>query len=168
MNCEQRQDQILLLAANQLDQAEANELRAHLDSGCAVCNGRLSEANDLLGDVMSSVLPVLPSASTKQRLMQQITREIASPATGSTKQRARMVGYIIAASVGLVLGMLIMYSRLGVNQNQLRELKIALQDSKTTVAERQRMLGSTQTRLVELQGEKSQARLLWDKEGRKW
>lgn len=51
------------------------------------------------------------------------------------------MGYAIAASVGLVLGMLIMYPRVGVNPEEVRKLQATLANSNTTVADLQRMLG---------------------------
>lgn len=174
MDCVERQDQILLYASNALDEAEAEELRAHLATGCAKCNAALREAKDFAGDLLGSLTPVTPSVGLKHQLMQSVLRDLVAPAKRSSDvKRLRMIGYVAAASIGFIMGMLLMYSRLTPQsdyQDKMRQLEVALADSRMSNQELQQMLGSSQTKLVSMGSAPDQpgGRALWDQEKRKW
>jgi anti-sigma-K factor RskA len=72
VTCNERQDQIFLYAADQLEPAEADDLRRHLSTGCPTCAGVLAEAEATLAQVAMSLDPVEPSPETIDKLMSRI------------------------------------------------------------------------------------------------
>ncbi len=72
MTCEQRQEQILLYAADALDPDERREMQAHLRSGCPHCAGSLAEAEAVLAHLPLALEPVAPSPGVRERLMERI------------------------------------------------------------------------------------------------
>jgi anti-sigma-K factor RskA len=76
--CSERKDQIFLFAADQLEVAEAEELRRHLATGCPICAGVLGEAEAMLAQVAGEVERVEPSVQTREQLMHRVT-EVTPP-----------------------------------------------------------------------------------------
>ncbi len=75
MTCEERQDQILLYAAEALEPAERDEVRSHLGSGCPRCAGSLAEAEAILAHLPLALEPVAPSRELRARLLERIRPE---------------------------------------------------------------------------------------------
>src|SRR5947209_734620 len=72
MTCQERQDQLLLLAFDQLDANEEQELREHLAGGCPVCAGALAESKAIAGMMPLALKSVLPDPQVKERLMKRV------------------------------------------------------------------------------------------------
>jgi anti-sigma-K factor RskA len=81
VTCDQRQDSIFLYAADQLDAAEAEELRRHLSTGCPICEGALAEARATLAQMSLALDPVEPRAQTGDALMARIGASRLAPAS---------------------------------------------------------------------------------------
>ncbi len=82
MNCDQCKDLMLLYAMGALEGDDLAGLRAHLGSGCPVCEGRLAEATSVFALLPLSAPPIDPPASARRRLM-------ASVESGALLDRAR-------------------------------------------------------------------------------
>src|SRR3954464_10698351 len=72
VTCDERQDQIFLYAADQLEPAEMEELRRHLSTGCPTCAGALAEAEATLAQVAASLDGIEPRPETRDALMSRI------------------------------------------------------------------------------------------------
>src|SRR3954468_4178915 len=72
VTCDERQDQIFLYAADQLEPAEVEELRRHLSTGCPTCAGALAEAQATLAQVAASIDGIDPRPETRDALMSRI------------------------------------------------------------------------------------------------
>jgi len=75
MTCAQRTDSIFLYIADELEPAEADDLRAHLATGCPVCHAALAEAEATVAMMASAVEPVAPPASARLRVMSHARTE---------------------------------------------------------------------------------------------
>lgn len=80
MSCRERRDAILLLHEGLLDEAEARELRAHLETGCAECAGYVSEARGLFTDLALAPEPETPHPALKDRLERRLRARTAAAA----------------------------------------------------------------------------------------
>jgi len=69
MNCEARQDLILLYVASELDADASRELCAHLATGCRTCNGHLAEAEALFFTLPLALEPRPVPHRAKQQLL---------------------------------------------------------------------------------------------------
>lgn len=75
MTCEERRDAIFLLAAEELDAPERDELRAHLAAGCPRCLGALAESQAALARLALEVEPVEPPERVRRALAGRIALE---------------------------------------------------------------------------------------------
>ncbi len=75
MNCQERQDQLLLLAFDQLEAEQERELREHLAGGCPVCAGALAESRAIAGMMPMTLRSVLPDPQVKDRVMSRVQQE---------------------------------------------------------------------------------------------
>lgn len=101
MTCDERRDRIALLAADALDDAERDELRAHLETGCADCSAELEAVRALLADLALSLAPVPPPVRVRERLLSRVEGgRRAAPRRGPPRARRwRTVATTAAASV---------------------------------------------------------------------
>ncbi len=78
MSCDAVGDLIAQLAVGRLEFREAEELREHLETGCASCAERLAETQQVAFALSLSPEPVAPSANVKQKLLERIADSDAS------------------------------------------------------------------------------------------
>jgi hypothetical protein len=69
VNCDDQQDLIVLYAAGALEDSEQQELRQHLASGCAVCAGRLAEAEALLANMPLALPAQMAPIGAREKLL---------------------------------------------------------------------------------------------------
>jgi hypothetical protein len=164
MNCDQRQDLMLPYAADVLEEAEQQEIRAHLTGGCARCNAALDEAEAVLQRIPASVDPVAPPPDAVKRLMQDVNAEQAMSAM-SQRFNQRIA---LAACLGLLVGGAIVYFLLHPQRQDLRE---QLADQRRQLQDLQGMIQSDQMKLIAFTSQDQSAasgRILWDREKGKW
>lgn len=96
-----------IYALGALDGQELKEFEAHLASGCAICEAYVRETRETLTLLHRTLQPMMPSASVKARLVEQIAAEKVVPLpvrAKATRPRWRiMVGTLAAGIVGAVL-----------------------------------------------------------------
>jgi anti-sigma-K factor RskA len=66
---------LFLLAAEELDGAERDELRAHLADGCPQCLGAYAEAQALVARLAAEIEPVTPPESARRALQARVALE---------------------------------------------------------------------------------------------
>jgi anti-sigma-K factor RskA len=72
MTCEDRLDLIPFYALGTLPVAEQDELRAHLEGGCPVCEAALAETRVLAAHLAMSLEPIAPPARVRERLIERV------------------------------------------------------------------------------------------------
>lgn len=80
MNCDDRQEQILLYLTDGLDQAERDGLEEHLQAGCPRCLAELSAARETIGWLPLALSPRTPPDSIRHALMSRLSNEGAASA----------------------------------------------------------------------------------------
>jgi hypothetical protein len=106
MTCAERRDAILLFSAGVLDEAEAVELRAHLETGCAACAAHLADAREieyaLAGAAPGAAAPHLRGELLRRidRLPQQSARTRPRPAARAPRRLAPLA---LAAGLGAAI-----------------------------------------------------------------
>ena len=75
MTCEERRDALFLLAAEELEAPERDELRAHLADGCPRCLGVLAESQAAVARLALEIPPVEPPERVRQALAGRIALE---------------------------------------------------------------------------------------------
>jgi hypothetical protein len=100
VSCESRRDAILLLGAGLLDGEEADELRAHLRTGCPECAEHVAEARDLDRLLLEATPSVAPDPELRARLLRRVGRAPAAPSRGPGRRLAPLA---LAAAIGAVL-----------------------------------------------------------------
>ncbi len=101
VSCEERKDQILVYAASDLSEAEAESLRDHLDRGCPRCAGSLAEAEAVIALLAQSLPPVDPPPAVRTRVLERIEAGSREPraARGRPRRfRALLAGGAAAAA----------------------------------------------------------------------
>jgi len=105
VTCDERRDSIFLYAAGQLEPTEVEALRAHLSSGCAICAGRLAEAEAMIAQMGLALEPVEPRQETGEALMARIgaTRsnlksQISEPEPRNLRMRIFSAAFLSAAA----------------------------------------------------------------------
>ncbi len=185
MNCDERQDLMLLYLTDGLSAQEAAELRQHLAGGCTVCAGHLAEAEAVLAALPLALDPVLPKAGVKRRLMDRVAEsDQANRMADSLALRIFrvLVPAAIAAGVAIMVTHAVMSNTTNywrrqadlfqtMTQGQDQELKFLqaqMADQKNVI----KALESSGLMMVELDGGKLQptavARLLWDQKAGTW
>ena len=96
-NCEHWHDEMAAYALDALEQAEATELKAHLD-GCSSCTERLRWLQPAVDVLPVTVVQQDPSAELRERLMATVRAEAADAdpapaATPARRWRLRMPGF---------------------------------------------------------------------------
>lgn len=81
MKCHERQDLLLLYASGQLDQAERDEVRAHLATGCPTCTAQLAEAQAIIEQIGLVVDPVTPPDQLREELLARAAQHTGSKGT---------------------------------------------------------------------------------------
>ncbi len=107
MTCIERRDAIFLFAADQLDGAERDELRAHLATDCPRCLGSLAAAQATLANLALALEPIEPPTSLRERLRARVLADAPArhaPARSDWRRPALAAG--IAALVAFGLGRL--------------------------------------------------------------
>ena len=79
MTCEERRDALFLLAAEELDAPERDELRAHLADGCPRCLGALAESQAAVARLALEIPPVEPPETVRRALAARISLETRLP-----------------------------------------------------------------------------------------
>ncbi len=105
MTCEERRDLVFLLAAEELDGAERDELRAHLSEGCPRCLGALAESQAIVARLAADLEPVTPPERVRNALASRVALEsrIADPASHSVSARRGWARTALAAGLAAVL-----------------------------------------------------------------
>jgi hypothetical protein len=75
VTCLERRDALFLLAAEELEGPERDELRAHLADGCPQCLGALAEAHAAVAKLALEVEPVTAPESVRRALASRIALE---------------------------------------------------------------------------------------------
>jgi anti-sigma-K factor RskA len=162
MTCAERYDAVFLLAAGELDDAEAAELRAHLDGGCPRCLGALAEAEAALARLASELEPVTPPESVRRALGARIALEsrmlepksVAARGERSGRLRLALAASLAALAAGGVVA-LAAYGRLTQIERDAQTRHAALE-----------LIGSPYMRTVELSGPamgfQGHGHLYWD------
>jgi anti-sigma-K factor RskA len=103
VSCDERRDALFLLAAEELEGAERDELRAHLSDGCPQCLGALAEAQALVARLAAELAPVTPPESVRRALAARIALEtrLAEPQSLAPAARARASWLRLAAAAGI-------------------------------------------------------------------
>ncbi len=108
MTCDERRELVFLLAAEELDGPERDELRAHLADGCPRCLGALAEAQALVARLAAELEPVTAPQSVRRALAARIaletrlaeSRELEAPVRGARGGWGRTA---LAAGIGALL-----------------------------------------------------------------
>jgi len=72
MNCEELQDSYELFAMGVAEDPEREEIRAHLNRGCEVCQAGMKRAKELVAAMGSSADPVQPSPVLRRRILASV------------------------------------------------------------------------------------------------
>jgi len=75
VTCRERRDSLFLLAADELDAPEGDELRAHLADGCPRCLGALAEAQAAVARLAQEIEPIDPPESVRRSLAARVALE---------------------------------------------------------------------------------------------
>ena len=108
MTCDERRDALFLLAAEELEAPERDELRAHLADGCPRCLGALAEAQAAVAKLALEIEPVTAPESGRRALAARIALEsrLAEPAALEAPVRGARSGRLrtaLAAGLAAVL-----------------------------------------------------------------
>jgi anti-sigma-K factor RskA len=105
VTCEERRDLVFLLAAEELDGPERDELRAHLSDGCPQCLGALAESQAIVARLAAEIAPVTPPERVRAALASRIALEsrMADPASHSARTRGGWGRAALAAGLAAVL-----------------------------------------------------------------
>jgi anti-sigma-K factor RskA len=185
LNCDERQDLIMLYLTDDLSSEESAQLRRHLATGCPTCAGYLAEAQAVLAALPLALDPVTPRAAAKRNLMDRVadSAEANRMADSWALRIFRvLVPAAVAAGVAIVATHAVVMSSANywqrqaelfqtMAQGQDREvqfLRAQMADQKNVI----RAMESPGLKLVELEGGKLQpsavARLLWDQKAGTW
>jgi len=163
LTCDERRDSVFLLAAEELDGPERDELRGHLAEGCPRCLGALAEAQALVARLALEVEPVAPPESVRRALSARIALEtrLADSRALETARGARGGWALTALAAGLAavlaVGATVLATRIRVTR--------AEQDAHTRRAALD-VIGSPYMRAIELSGPglgfQGHGHLYWD------
>ncbi|MFI5317411.1 MAG: anti-sigma factor domain-containing protein [Myxococcota bacterium] len=108
MTCAERRDSLFLLAADELDGAERDELRAHLADGCPRCLGALAEAQAAVAKLALQIEPVTAPDNVRRALAERVAlearlREPPPLAESAPSARASWLHTALAAGLAAVL-----------------------------------------------------------------
>lgn len=150
MSCRDRRDAILLFHEGLLEEADAGELRAHLETGCRECAGYVSEARSLSTNLAIALEPVEPRPALKKRLQRRIAAETA---LASPPSRPRRLSWLapaaLAAGVAAVASLVTFRLASGPDPALLEELA-ALSEERAVLVEE---LDATDDELGELEAQ---------------
>jgi anti-sigma-K factor RskA len=90
VTCQERREQIFLLAGGVLDAHERSELESHLATACPACEESLTRAQEALSALALSLEPLAPPERVKNRLLERAREETpaAAPAPRAHHPRA--------------------------------------------------------------------------------
>lgn len=186
MSCETRRDLLMLYAAEALDPAEREPIRAHLATGCPRCAGALAEAEATLGHLPLVLDPVAPNPETRAALMRRVTAlPRTDPRTAPAGRSAAAVraGAWVRPALAAAAAVLVTVAALSIPGQRARQALLArldaqdreivrLREAVHDAAETVRVLRSPAVRIVALSGTQSQpqatARIFWDQSRRTW
>ena len=162
MTCEERRDALFLLAAEELEAPERDDLRAHLADGCPRCLGVLAESQAAVARLALEIQPVEPPERVRRALAARIALEArlaevpAAPAAQPRHEwRARALAAGLAAIVAAGATALVTRSRVAAVQQVAAERDTALN-----------VIGSKYMRRVEVFGSalgfQGRGLLYWD------
>lgn len=164
MTCEERRDALFLLAAEELDAPERDELRAHLADGCPRCLGALAEAQAVVARLALEVEPVNAPESVRRALSARIALEtrLAEPQAQNAPARgARAAWSRIALAAGIAAVLAAGATALATRMRVMR----AERDARTRHAALD-VIGSPYMRAIELSGPglgfQGHGHLYWD------
>jgi hypothetical protein len=153
MRCEDRADALLLRAAGLLEGDEAEELRAHLASGCMRCAAELAEARALVESLARSGEPVEPTIQLRERLLARARAEAATrpapvrSAAGPSPARAALAAAAAAAIVAIG-GALATYALVvAPARRDAAQASAALEQERTKIGEERTALAAAQREL---------------------
>lgn len=191
MSCEQRYDDILLLAAGALDAGERDDLEQHLATGCPRCAGAYAEAAAVVSHLAYAAPAVEPSPQLRARILAQVAQETTtvSPPAWNVAQlapRRRWVVPTVAAGLAAtVTAAALLWPLLGERQHLLGTIarqsdQLAQQDAQIEQLEAaaagarrvQSLLASNRLDVIPLGGTalqpKAGGRVLWDRNANRW
>jgi hypothetical protein len=129
MTCDQFTDLVDLYAVGSVEKAEADALRAHLDTGCEQCGPRFIRALMVAASVSETVPLVEPPPSLRDRIAASVGATVAAPSKvvmmpqRATARRSLAPWLVAAASVAaLAIG-------IGYEENARRSDAVALSAS---------------------------------------
>jgi hypothetical protein len=164
LTCEERRDALFLLAADELDGAERDELRAHLAEGCPQCLGALAEAQALVARLASGIEPVTAPESVRRALAARVALEtrLAEPQALDAATRRARGGWARPALAAGIAALLAGGATVLVTQIRVRS---AERDARTRQAALD-VIGSPYMRAIELSGPalgfQGHGHLYWD------
>jgi anti-sigma-K factor RskA len=106
LTCTERRDAIFMLAAEQLEGVERNELRAHLDTDCPRCLGALTTAQAALAKLALALEPIEPPTALRDRLRARVQADATYTHAPVVRSRGRSRGWqrpALAAGIAALL-----------------------------------------------------------------
>lgn len=107
MTCDERRDLILMYVAGALEPAEADELRAHLATGCVRCAASLDEAERIIHALPAALPQEAAPPGAWRKLESRIERSIVAPLPERTRTLTRATtgwrSLGIAAAIGVAV-----------------------------------------------------------------
>jgi hypothetical protein len=167
MSCAERRDSILLLRAGLLEGEEAEELRAHLRSGCTECGRYAAEARHLWTALELASEPVEVPAALKGRLMQRIAGAERGAAPREPRAAARRPSWGAALALAAGLAAVAAVATFGLSASrgpdpqtlqQLAELREARADLEEQLEQADEELAELEDRVGDLELELRDAR----------
>jgi hypothetical protein len=183
VTCQERRDLLLLYVADAMDAAEREEMRAHLESGCAVCAANLVEAQAAWCAVPGALDPVPPSAHVKQRLMHRIgDRSERLPDSLVLRIFRILVPAAVAAGIAIVVTHAVLSRQLDEVQKEATAAKMLLgyqdlqiQSLKAGLSKQEQIaeiLRSPDLKLIKMDATKLQPTatgcIVWDQKSQRW
>lgn len=186
MNCSECQDLILPYLLGALSPAEAEAVRAHLQTGCASCADELAATEATLSQIPRSLTPVPPPPKLRARLLERVrsggrnARAREPIRDGAPPRRWRWAEPLVAGALAASVTAALLWVRIERQQQELADLRDQISRQEARVDQLQAGLNSQQdtihlfaspaVQLVSLQGTAGQpsakGRGFWDKDRR--
>lgn len=185
MDCSACQDLIVPYALAALDATQRQQVRAHLETGCARCAGYLKEIEETLAQLPLSLDPVPPAEHVRNRLLKRLDDERRSaavnPKVRSTlvpPRRARWAEPLLAGGLAAAIAVAVLWVKIDHQQRDIAELRNEILRQESRVDQLQasldregntiRLFSSPAVQLVLLQGSGDQpaakGRAFWDRD----
>ena len=190
MTCGDCQNLLHMYALDALDAKEAEQVRAHLQSGCADCAAELAATRSVLEALPLSLSPADPPPAVRSRLMGRVAvtpdragdeRRVIRPAA-RPRRLGRFVEALIAGTAAAAITAAVFWyffdqqrRSVAVLRRGLDDAQAAIRQLKTSVAQANDsilLLKSPSVQLVSLEGTTEQprakAKVYWDQARGEW